>query len=66
MRSVALVLRDPDGTPAAMSVSAMCAVCGNHFQFVGVETTSTVLVNEDRTEVRLLIAEGAPDPVHRV
>ena len=55
LRSNALILRDRAGRPEAISLSVACHECGELFQFAGIETTSTVLVSEDRDEVRLLI-----------
>jgi hypothetical protein len=57
MRSNSVILRDAAGRPEAVSLSVSCHDCGEQFKFVGIETTSTVLVSEDRGEVRMLIAE---------
>ena len=57
MRSTSVVLRDVAGHPEAISLSVTCHDCGERFKFVGIETTSTVLVSEDRHEVRMLIVE---------
>jgi hypothetical protein len=57
MRSNSVILRDATGHPEAISLSVKCHDCGERFKFVGIETTSTMLVSEDRYEVRMLIAE---------
>ena len=57
MRSTSVVLRDVAGHPEAISLSVTCHDCGERFKFVGIDTTSTVLVSEDRHEVRMLIVE---------
>ena len=56
LRSTALILRDSNGSPEGISISVVCASCGNPFEFVGVQSSATVLVAEDRREVRMLIA----------
>jgi hypothetical protein len=55
MRSNSVILRNAAGRPEAISLSVKCHDCGEQFKFVGIETTSTVLVSEDRHEVRMLI-----------
>lgn len=55
IRSTAIVLRDAGQVPEGVALTVACAECGVMFQFAGVETTSTVLVSEDRTEIRLVI-----------
>lgn len=64
MRSTALVMRDQNGAPDGVSLSVSCFECGMLFEFAGIQTTPTVLLNHDRTEIRLLIREGMPEPVH--
>lgn len=61
MTSTALILRD-DGMPAALSVSVSCRDCGQPFEFVGIGSTSTILVSEDHQEVRLLIRDPDASP----
>ncbi|KAA6459611.1 hypothetical protein DYQ86_15950 [Acidobacteria bacterium AB60] len=56
--SVAVVVRDENGTPYSVVVTAACLVCRMPFEFVGIETTSTIMVSGDRREVHLLITEA--------
>lgn len=58
MRSTAVILRDSAGTPEGIALAVHCETCGSPFEFAGVETTKTMLVSEDRREVRMLIAES--------
>jgi hypothetical protein len=61
LRSLSIILRDAAGRPEAISLTVRCHKCGEQFQFVGIQTTATVLVSEDRREVRMLIADPS-DP----
>lgn len=65
MRSNSVIFRDAAGHPEAISLSASCHECGEQFKFAGIETTSTVLVSEDRHEIRLLI-EAPFDALRRL
>jgi hypothetical protein len=57
LRTLGVILRDQAEAPQAVSFSVACAECGQSFRFAGVESSSTVLVSEDRQEIRLLIIE---------
>jgi hypothetical protein len=60
IQSVGLILRNEDGAPDGVAVSVACTQCGLMFKFTGIETSPTVKVNADRTEVCLSITENDP------
>lgn len=61
LRAITLILRGADGRPEGISVSVACGDCGVLFRFPGVQSSGTVLVAEDRREVRMLIEETSDD-----
>lgn len=59
LRAFALVLRDSEQHPEAVSLSVTCHECGAPFEFVGVHSTPTMLVAENREEIRVYISPKA-------
>jgi len=56
---MSVVLRDAEGHPEGVSLTVRCARCGTAFEFAGIQSSACVLVSEDRTELRPVIAEPA-------
>lgn len=63
MRSIAVFLPD-NGRPACVALTVQCHQCGQPFEFVGIQSSETVLVSEDRREVRILILESDEGEIH--
>jgi hypothetical protein len=57
LRSVSVILRNADERPEGVALSVACQDCGQPFEFVGIQSSATVLVSEDRREIRVVIAE---------
>lgn len=56
LRTFALILRDAEQRPEAVSLSVFCHECGIVFEFVGAQSTPTMLVAENREEIRVYIS----------
>ena len=66
IRSNSIVLRDLLGHPEGVVFTVSCHECGAPFIFPGIQSSESVLVSEDRHEVRILIAETRTTPQDEV
>lgn len=61
MRSIVLFLYEKE-RPASAVISISCHQCGHPFQFIGVESSPSLLLSDDRKTLQLIIApEDIPD-----